>query len=238
VFTAAPEFLVLFGREEIGQIGDDALLVEVEGPRVLLLAGRAWRVNHVDWKRRRCFVEPSDLPGRARWGGGDRGLSFTITRGMRTVLLGTSPDGVALTRRAEGALGELREAHSSHVVADGTVISRSPKGEMHWWTWAGSAANRTLHASLPGLVDRRQRAGDHSIRLYSDMSFGDVKNALTGQPEEKMPEVNDSAVGGLKFASALPDELARATVAERLADFSSMRAVLRESRTFVQDDDR
>lgn len=236
VFTAAPEFLVLFGREEIGQIGDDALLVEVEGPRVLLLAGRAWRVNHIDWKRRRCFVEPSDLPGRARWGGGDRGLSFAITRGMRTVLLGSSPDGVALTRRAEAALGELHEEHGSHVVADGTVISRSPKGEMLWWTWAGSAANRTLHASLPDLVDQRQRVGDHSIRLYPDMSFGDVKDALTGQLTEKMPEVNNSAVEGLKFASALPDELARATVAERLADFSSMRAVLGEPRTFVQDD--
>ncbi|MFJ8967064.1 DEAD/DEAH box helicase [Lentzea sp. NPDC102401] len=235
VFTAAPEFLVLFGREEIGQVGDDALLVEVVGPRVLLLAGRAWKVNHVDWKRRRCFVEPSDLPGRARWGGGGRGLSFEITRGMRTVLLGTSPDGVVLTRRAVRALSELRELHSSHVVADGTVISRSPNGDLHWWTWAGSAANRTLHASVPGLVDRRQRVGDNAVRLFSGMSFSDVKNALTGPLREELPEVSESAVEGLKFASALPDDLARATVAERLADFSSMRAVLQEPRTFIQD---
>lgn len=79
-----------------------------------------------------------------------------------------------------------------------------------------------------GLANRRQRVGDHAVRLYLNMSLSDVKNALTGQLAEKLPEVNDSAVEGLKFASVLPDELARATVAERLADYSSMRAVLHE----------
>lgn len=68
------------------------------------------------------------------------------------------------------------------------------------------------------------------------MSFGDIRDALSGPLPERRPEVNDSAVEGLKFGSALPDEFARATVAERLADFPSMRMVLRESRSFVQDD--
>jgi ATP-dependent helicase Lhr and Lhr-like helicase len=117
------------------------------------------------------------------------------------------------------------------------AISRSPKGDVHWWTWAGSATNRTLHASLPGLVDRRQRVGDHAVRLFSDMSFSAVKKALTGTLTEKPPEVNDSAVEGLKFASALPDSLARATVAERLADLWGMREVLREPRSYIHDAD-
>lgn len=34
---------------------------------VLLLAGQSWRVTWTDWKRRRCFVEPADGGGRARW---------------------------------------------------------------------------------------------------------------------------------------------------------------------------
>jgi ATP-dependent Lhr-like helicase len=233
VFTAAPEFLVLSGREEIGQVGDDVLLADVEGPRVLLLAGRTWQVNHIDWKRRRCFVEPSDLPGRARWGGGDQGLSFAITRGMRDVLLGTDPVGVTLTRRAQAALGDLREHHGSHVTDNGTVISRSSSGEIHWWTWAGSAANRTLHASLPTVVDRRQRIGDQAIRLFSDMSVTDIKTALAKPIEGRVAEVNDNAVAGLKFASALPEDLARATVAERLVDKSGMQEVLLESRSFI-----
>ena len=58
-------------------------VADMAGPGAVL-AGRAWRVTYVDWKRRRCFVEPTDLPGRARWSGTGGGLSFEITRGCAT----------------------------------------------------------------------------------------------------------------------------------------------------------
>jgi ATP-dependent Lhr-like helicase len=126
---------------------------------VLLLAGRAWLVTHVDWKRRRVFVEPTDLPGRATWGGEAGGLSFELTRSMREVLLGADPSGVVLSGRARAALKSVREEHADHIAADGTVLLRSADGDMHWWTWAGAAANRTLQASLE-VVDPKQRLGD------------------------------------------------------------------------------
>ena len=64
-------------------------------------AGRpGWQVTHIDWKRRRFFVEPTDLPGRATWGGEPGGLSFELTRAMREVLLGADPAGVVLSGRA------------------------------------------------------------------------------------------------------------------------------------------
>jgi ATP-dependent helicase Lhr and Lhr-like helicase len=70
VFTAPPEFTVLHGREEIGRTDPVLLVDRVEGPRLLLLGGRSWRVTWTDWKRRRCFVEPADGGGRARrWPG-------------------------------------------------------------------------------------------------------------------------------------------------------------------------
>ena len=77
VFTAPPEFTVLHGRDEIGRTDPSLLADRVEGPRLLLLGGRNWRVTWTDWKRRRCFVEPAESGGRARW------LS---ERGRRTVL--------------------------------------------------------------------------------------------------------------------------------------------------------
>lgn len=67
VFSAPPEFTVLAGRNEVGTVGTDLLVEEVEGPRVLLLGGRSWTVTHVDWQRRRCFVEPADSGGKAKW---------------------------------------------------------------------------------------------------------------------------------------------------------------------------
>jgi ATP-dependent helicase Lhr and Lhr-like helicase len=89
VFTAPPEFTVLHGRDEIGRVDPSLLAGRVAGPRLLLLGGRSWRVTWTDWKRRRCFVEPAEGGGRARWlSDGVGGLSLEIARSMRDVLLG------------------------------------------------------------------------------------------------------------------------------------------------------
>ena len=95
VFTAPPEFTVLHGREEIGRTDPVLLADRVDGPRLLLLGGRSWRVTWTDWKRRRCFVEPfAEGGGRARWlSAGVGGLSFEIARAMRDVLLGAESAG-------------------------------------------------------------------------------------------------------------------------------------------------
>ncbi|MFB9687127.1 DEAD/DEAH box helicase [Amycolatopsis plumensis] len=229
VFSAPPEFTVLAGREEIGRVGDDVLLANDHGsPRVLLLAGRAWQVRHIDWKRRRCFVELSDLPGRAKWGGSDSGLSFEITRGQRTVLLDGEPSSAIFTRRAQAALRELRERHAENVWATGTVIRRNHRG-LTWWTWAGTATNRTLQASLPDVADPRQRIDDSSLRLRNDIPLNLLSKALTGAIDLVTPDVNKHAVRGLKFSSALPPELAIRTISERLADREHTRMVLSDS---------
>lgn len=49
-----------------------------------------------------------------------------------------------------------------------------------------------------------------------------------------LPDVDPRAVRGLKFSAALPERLAAATVAARLADFDSARAVLSEPVRFQQ----
>lgn len=120
VFSAPPEFLVLAGRVEVGTIGTNLLTEEVEGPRVLLLGGRSWKVTDVDWDRRRCFVEVVDGGGRAKWSGSGRGLSFEITRGMREVALGANPNGVTFTARADAALGALRQSYAGSVQSEPT----------------------------------------------------------------------------------------------------------------------
>jgi ATP-dependent Lhr-like helicase len=47
-----------------------------------------------------------------------------------------------------------------------------------------------------------------------------------------LPDVDPRTVRGLKFSAALPERLAVATVAARLADFGSARAVLEEPMRF------
>lgn len=217
VFTAPPEFLVLAGRAEVGTIGTDLLTEGVEGPRVLLLGGRSWQVTHVDWERRRCFVEAADAGGRAKWSGASGGLSYDITRGMRDVILGADPEGVVFTERASEVLTALRESYGDNVSTDRLIVRMPDDSAGRWWTWAGTAANRTLQASLPRVVDPRQRIDEKSIRLLPAVTVTEFSEALAGV-EWQDPDVDKNALRGLKFSSALPDELAVHTLGARLGD--------------------
>lgn len=233
VFTAPPEFLVLAGRNEVGTIGTDLLTQEVAGPRVLLLGGRSWQVTHVDWERRRCFVEPADGGGQAKWSGLSGGLSYDITRGMRDVILGRLPAGVEFTERATRTLADLRASYSENADPERLIMRLPDDAAGRWWTWAGTAANRSLQASLPRLVDPRQRLDEKSVRLLPGVNVAEFGDALAAV-EWRDPLVDANAVRGLKFSAALPLELAVATLGARIGDLSAAQAVFTEKRYLVR----
>jgi ATP-dependent Lhr-like helicase len=233
-FTAPPQFTVINGREEIGRT-DPALLSEkIDGPRLLLLAGHSWRVTWIDWKRRRCFVEPADGGGKARWSGyGIGGAPFALSRSIREVLLGTDPP-VRLTSRAETALAKAREAAIDTVHPGGTVIVRAGD-DVRWWTWAGYRANATLIAGMSGVADRAQRVEEFFIRLRRDLTPAIWKVAVSDVNDRLcLPMVDDDALNGLKFSAALPRHLAEATLSARLADLEGARYSLTEPIRFSQ----
>ncbi|WP_191834364.1 DEAD/DEAH box helicase [Gordonia ajococcus] len=231
VFTAAPEFTVYAGRNEIGAVETSVLTDDVEGPRVLLLAGRSWKVTHIDWKRRHVYVEATTLGGRAKWMSVPDGASFEIARGIREVLLGSNPAGVTLTRRAVATLDDLRTSRSHQVAHGAFVIERDDRGDWRWWTWAGAKANRTLAAWAPKLVPARQRIGAEVLRLHSDLSVDEIKEELStirAGNTRAFPSIDSRALRGLKFSAALPESLARRTLAARMADQLGAETVLSE----------
>lgn len=228
-FTAPPQFTVLSGRTEIGRTDPSVLTEKRPGPRRLLLGGRSWQVTYIDWLRKRVFVEPADGGGIAKWmNGGVAGLSYALTRAMREVLLGADPP-VALTRRAEACLAEQRTTDAPDTVhSAGTLITRAG-ADVRWWTWAGYRANATLAATLQAVADPLQRPTDSWLRLREDLTAAAWRTARESVGENLvLPDVDPRAVRGLKFSTALPERLAVATVAARLADFESARSVLGE----------
>jgi ATP-dependent Lhr-like helicase len=233
VFTAAPQFTALAGRTELGRVDPSLLTGAVEGPRRLLLGGRSWQVTYTDWTRRRCFVEPVEGGGKARWTShGRSGLSYPLSRAMREVLLGADPP-VDLTGRARRHLREARDLLAGLVHPDGTAIVRTAH-EVRWWTWAGYRANATLASTLSGIADPKQDSADHYVRLRDDLT-PEQWRAGTADATERLclPEVNEKALAGLKFSSALPARLAEATLAARLADLPNAASVLREPIRFA-----
>jgi ATP-dependent Lhr-like helicase len=227
-FTAPPQFTVLNGRREIGRADPMLLTEKVDGPRVLLLGGRSWKVSWIDWRRRRCFVETSDLRGKARWYTMTHsGSGFALTRACRDVLLGVDPP-VRLTRRAAQVIAEARDEAVDVVHPGGTVITRNGD-DVRWWTWAGHRTNATLGATLSGLADEKQRFDDQWVRLRADLTPG-IWRAGVADIEDRLclPDIDDRALRGLKFNEALPQRLATATLAARLADTGHAAAVLAE----------
>ena len=237
VFTAPPQFTVLAGRQEVGRTDPMLLTEKIDGPRLLLLGGRSWKVTWTDWKRRRCYVEPAEGGGKARWlTPGVSGASFALARAAREVLLGADPP-VALTQRAKRILAEVRDEHVAAVHPAGTVITRAGE-DVRWWTWAGYRANATLAATLSHMTDSVQRFDDASLRLRSDLSL-EMWKAGTADATERLclPDVDQRALAGLKFNEALPERLATATLAARMADLDSAARILAEPTRFTVVDD-
>jgi ATP-dependent Lhr-like helicase len=171
------------GRTELGRVDPSLLIEEVQGERRLLLGGRSWRVTYIDWRRRRCFVEPADGGGRARWMSlGRAGLSYELTQAMRAVLLGEDPP-VRLTKRAVAALEHQRAERAGLVHPGGTLIVRHDSGDVQWWTWAGFRANATLAATLSEVIDPMHRFDDRQIRLRDDLTPAAWRDAVRARPK-------------------------------------------------------
>jgi ATP-dependent Lhr-like helicase len=160
-------------------------------------------------------------------------VSFELARAARDVLLGDDPP-VALTRRATAAVAAVRDDLDFSVHPGGTVISRSPSGDLRWWTWAGDRTNATLQATLGDLADQSQRIDPSHVRLRGDLRPDGWRSAVAALADHLvLPEVDGRAVHGLKFSAALPRHLAEATLAVRLADLEHAAQVLGETHRFL-----
>lgn len=148
------------------------------------------------------------------------------------MLLGRDPD-VLITDRACRVLAEERDDERGIVHPAGTIIARDGD-DVRWWTWAGFKANATLAATLSDLADSEQKFTDTYIRMRSDLT-AEMRKLATADAAERLclPDVDEDAVTGLKFSEALPQRLATATLAARLADLRSAKHVLGEPVRFM-----
>lgn len=216
-FTVDPQMTVLAGRTEIGAVSPLTMTNRV-GPgeqRLLSLAGRTWLVTEVDWRRHRIQVIEHPGPGRSRWSGGAPEISFELARAIRDVLLGATP-AVEMSRRANTCLARVRQERAHDVDPDGLVLQRSTATST-WLTFAGTRANNSLAASLR--------------ELGAEVTFGAEGITFTGvgplaprllpslmDHHAPTPLVDQGALDGLKFSSALPATLASQTLAARGTD--------------------
>lgn len=215
-FTAAPELSVIAGQREIGSVAPISLVsAGADGTaRKLLLSGRSWLVEAIDWDRHTVRVSEMAEKGTSRWQSGSVAESYEMMQAMREVLLGAMPD-VQISKRAQEHLPLLRTSQSESVDASGLVLRRGKEAQV-FWTWAGLRANLTLMAAL-GMVD--VRSDNAMIRLPASVTVADIRAAST-RVGGTLAHVPPQMIQGLKFSAALPVALATSTLATRMTDES------------------
>lgn len=218
VFTAAPEFRVLHGRDELGTVSPLALSSQLPPgvPRVLSLGGRGWQVTHVDWARRQVFVTPGAGRGRSVWRGGPVQLSYELAQSINAVLGGEDPQ-VTMSGRAVDRLALIRAEGDPPAAPPGGSAVKREGSSTHWWTYAGTRANYSLAAALTAQgLEATGRA--LAVEVAGDMSVEQLQGCAAFLDAPRVAAVDADALSGLKFSELLPGELAARALAERATD--------------------
>jgi ATP-dependent Lhr-like helicase len=167
VFSSAPLFTVLHGRSEIGQVHQLTFQARDRTQVTLALGGRQWMVKHVDWDRRRAFVEPTDVRGRSRWLGAGQPMHFRLCQAVKLALVDdTQP--TWLSKRGAQALADLRLEYD-WVDPERTSVTQGDK-VTDWWTFGGLLLNGALAERL------RERG-------YAPPSYDDLRVRFSGRIE-------------------------------------------------------
>jgi len=230
VFTSPPLFRVLSGQKELGHVHESTFFKRQDGPVILVLAGRSWKTNHLDWKRRIAHVEPTDERGRSRWLGEGQFLSFRICQAIRRILATGSTES-CWSQRATAQMEEVR-TECPWASLDSTSLVQHPSGEVHWWTFGGGVANTLLSQHLvPG---QNAKVDNLCIRFPTSMKLADAESLVGSRlAEEIRPAPDETAIENLKFSECLPHHVAGEVFVARFNDPDALATIRREPRKVV-----
>lgn len=228
VFMSPPMFSILHGRQELGYVDETTFIGMQDGPRVLLLSGRSWLVNYIDWQRRVAFVEATDQKGRSRWKGEGGWLGYRLVQAILRVLA-SNANAECWSRRAQEQIGATR-LEFPWIERDSTVALVDGSARLTWWNFAGGRANAVLANELAQLTTSRVEYDSFSLSFESHTQFAQLQNAVAElrnrAVEEMKPAVDDRAIDGLKFSECLPLSFAKEMLESRIHDSVAVRDTL------------
>lgn len=204
------------GNAEVGYIDPTVLTGEQEN-RLILLAGRSWRVTGIEWSKKTVWLEPAKEGGKARWMGGARSLSREVCQGIRTVLAEGASTSVTLSQRAKAALQFLRDDMS---ISPGThfIASRPDDATVRTWTFAGTRANRTFARNAAG-TGTKVKFDALSVQAPASL-LAPAKGTRLELTDDELSVFEET----IKFSSCLPRSLLGETVVARAFEIADDRA--------------
>lgn len=225
VFTSEPLLTAMHGRVEVGHLHPLSLTTPTGQSRVVLLGGRSWQVQDVDWQRGTVALLPSTELGRSLWRGRGVVLSERLCSAMRNILTSQMVD-TAWSKRARDEIAQLRSEHD-FLRDDSSTVRVDANQEATWWTFAGMLANDQLAHALQRHSGQVCRASNLSVEIDGVPSEEHIAATVAAGPDLPVPEAAiDSIENTIKFASYLPAQLRHQMLATRLSDPRALARVL------------
>jgi ATP-dependent helicase Lhr and Lhr-like helicase len=209
------------GATELGYVDPMAVQQQRDGPTVLLLGGRSWKVTAVDWSKRTVSVEPTDDRGKSRWLGTSRWLGFEVCQAMRRVLLLEGDAELGLSKRGTQQLEEVRDLITAPERQGSILLEHLPSGRLRWWTFAGGAVNSAL--ALRFEEQGSVRVDDLWVETDSGVSMAQVFQLPAHPVARAAFTTNLVERADLKFSACLTQEQLFAVVASRSLDEENLR---------------
>lgn len=210
VFSDAPSFEVFEGKRAIGYL-DWMSLVSQPGKQrsPIILAGRSWAIQAIEWSKRRVYVVPSAEKGRIRWQGHAQGLSFPIAREVLQLLC-SSDSNECWTGRATNEMSNQRAELGELAKLEGQAYSDNASGGVTIPTFWGSIINGIVLRYLSDTTGVSGSSDDLCIRLTNTMDSQRIRyqlKHLTILEIQKALVPDRQWIDGLKFSSCLPPSL-------------------------------
>ncbi len=218
VFESPRMIIVRFGTYEVGTVDAKFLTALTSDPatdtQTFTLAGKAWKIVHLEWDRGICQVSPASDGRAARWSGGGRWLARPLCQAIRRVLTSENED-PSWSKRARTVLGTSRAEHT--FLRDCASPLYPTKDSVVWWNFAGGSANLLLARLLEEALGARVTADNFRItfREGAGKSAPAIVNAIAALRDAERPTRADAArlfqAGPAarlsKFAPCLPEAL-------------------------------
>lgn len=224
VFSSPQVLRIEHRGQEVGTIQATFLSTskdENAAPFCLRLAGRAWKVERVEWQKGVVSVVPAESGRVPNWVGSPGGLSWNLCQQMKAVLASTDSH-AWMSEAAARELAELRTKYEGIVTAGEAPLEVSADG-VQWHTFAGAAVNRLLAAGLEHVGAGKATVGNLSLRLRV-LSGSAVGAAVDELKRLELTALASNAAADTQFADlskfqrCLPEHLERKLVAERVFD--------------------
>jgi ATP-dependent helicase Lhr and Lhr-like helicase len=225
---SSPDFLVQHGRRDIGHVAAPLLLPEEDGPAVLSVAGQAWRVKSVDWRRHRAAVVGPEQDPAERFDTRGCMSGYALAQAVRNVLADGGIGGARLSEAAQAQLAAERRRHS-FLGEPGACVISDDADATRLWTFGGLRCNQALARALAQQGLKSHSSGD--LRISLPPGCGDaLKDRLPGLAGVLPAAAASFAPEGvsdeqLRFVEALPPPLRQELATQRLLDLPAAQKI-------------